>query len=130
MINEPKNALAKSLPVIESENLIAGQVEISAEKRPTVSVIIPTLNEAKNLPLVLPYLPMTWIDEVVLVDGRSTDDTVEVAKRLLPSIKVVLETRKGKGIAMRSGYDASIGDILIVIDKNSFFEVLHNLYHS
>ncbi|HEU0291145.1 MAG TPA: glycosyltransferase, partial [Anaerolineales bacterium] len=61
--------------------------------RPTVSVVIPTLNEASNLPLVLPYLPMAWIDEVILVDGRSTDDTVQVAHRLMPSIKVVMETR-------------------------------------
>lgn len=88
------------------------------ETRPTVSVIIPTMDEAKNLPLVLPYLPMEWIDEVILVDGRSADDTVEVAKRLLPSIKVVLETRKGKGIAMRTGYEKSMGDILVVIDAD------------
>ncbi len=86
--------------------------------RPTVSVIIPTLNEAKNLPLVFPYLPMSWIDEVILVDGRSTDNTVEVAKQLLPSVKVVMEKRKGKGIAMRSGYEAASGDILVVIDAD------------
>src|SRR5215211_8995230 len=72
--------------------------------RPTVSVIIPTLNEEENIPLVLPFLPLDWIDEVILVDGRSTDHTVEVAKQLLPSIKIVLETKRGKGIAMRSGY--------------------------
>ena len=47
--------------------------------RPSVSVIIPTLNEAENLPLVLPYLPLDWVDEVILVDGRSTDGTVQVA---------------------------------------------------
>ena len=88
------------------------------EDRPTVAVIIPTLNEAKNLPLVLSYLPMNWIDEVILVDGRSTDNTVEVAKQLLPSITVILEKRKGKGIAMRTGYEASRSDILIVMDAD------------
>lgn len=86
--------------------------------RPTVSVIIPTLNEANNLPLVFPYLPMSWIDEVILVDGRSTDNTVEVARKLLPSVKVVLEKRKGKGIAMRSGYEAASGDIMVVLDAD------------
>jgi len=86
--------------------------------RPTVSVIIPTLNEAKNLPLVFPYLPMSWIDEVILVDGRSTDNTVEIARQLLPSVKVVMEKRKGKGIAMRSGYEAASGDIIVVIDAD------------
>jgi glycosyltransferase involved in cell wall biosynthesis len=90
----------------------------TSRARPTVSVIIPTLNEAKNLPLVFPYLPMSWIDEVILVDGRSTDNTVEVARQLLPSVKVVMEKRKGKGIAMRSGYEAASGDILVVIDAD------------
>jgi glycosyltransferase involved in cell wall biosynthesis len=98
-------------------NEISNYVQPMAS-RPTVSVIIPTLNEAKNLPLVLPYLPMNWVDEVVLVDGRSTDDTVEVAKKLLPTVKVVLETKKGKGAAMRAGYLASCGDILIVLDAD------------
>ncbi len=88
------------------------------EPRPKVSVIIPTLNEAKNLPLVLPYLPLNWIDEVILVDGHSTDGTVETARRLLPSIRVVLEKQKGKGAAMYAGYQAACGDILIVIDAD------------
>ena len=87
-------------------------------ERPTVSVVIPTLNEAHNLPLLLPFLPMDWIDEVILVDGRSTDNTIEVARRFLPSIKIVLETTKGKGAAMRAGYRATQTDIVILLDAD------------
>lgn len=86
--------------------------------KPTVSVIIPTLNEAKNLPLVLPYLPSDWIDEVILVDGRSSDGTIEIARQILPSIKIVLEQKKGKGAAMYAGYQAAAGDILVVMDAD------------
>jgi len=87
-------------------------------QRPTVSVIIPTLNEAENLPLVLPYFPMNWVDELILVDGRSVDGTVEIAKRLLPAIKVIMEKSPGKGAALQAGYEAASGDILIVLDAD------------
>ena len=83
-----------------------------------VSVIIPTLNEEKNLPLVLPRIPMELVDEVLLIDGRSTDNTIAVARGILPSIRVVLESKKGKGAAMTAGYRAATGDILIVIDAD------------
>jgi len=86
--------------------------------KPTVSVIIPTLNEAKNLPLILPFLPMDVINEVILVDGRSTDGTVETARKIMPSIKVVMEKKPGKGAALISGYRASSGEIIIVMDAD------------
>jgi len=61
---------------------------------------------------------MRWIDEVIIVDGRSINNTVEVAKKLLPSVKIVLEKNKCKGIALRVDYEAAQGDILIVINAD------------
>ncbi len=87
-------------------------------RRPAVSVVIPTLNEARNLPLVLPYLPLDWLDEVILVDGRSTDGTVEVARQLLPAVRVILEHKRGKGAALQAGFAAATGEILVTMDAD------------
>lgn len=86
-------------------------------KTPAVSVIIPTLNEAKNLPYVLPRIP-TWVDEVVLVDGNSTDRTVEVALALRPDIRIVCQQGRGKGAALRQGFAAARGDIIVMLDAD------------
>jgi glycosyltransferase involved in cell wall biosynthesis len=83
----------------------------------TVSVIIPALNEAPNLPHVFEALP-DWITEVVLVDGRSTDDTVAVARRLRPDVRVVMQDGRGKGDALLAGFTASTGDIIVALDAD------------
>src|SRR5215472_5255385 len=67
----------------------------------TVSVIIPARNEAANLPHVFGTVP-PWVDEVVLVDGHSVDDTVAVTRALCPQAKVVSQPGKGKGDALRA----------------------------
>ncbi len=82
-----------------------------------VSVVIPTLNEAANLPHVLPRIP-GWVHEVVVVDGRSADDTVAVARALLPAVRVVMEPRPGKGAALRAGFAAATGDIVVMLDAD------------
>nr|WP_221382383.1 glycosyltransferase family 2 protein [Actinoplanes polyasparticus] len=87
-----------------------------AAGEPLVSVIIPALNEALNLPHVLAALPA--VDEVILVDGGSTDDTVDVARRLMPGIRVVQQNRRGKGNALACGFAAATGDILVMIDAD------------
>jgi glycosyltransferase involved in cell wall biosynthesis len=84
---------------------------------PTISVVIPTLNEAGNLPYVLNTIPR-WVDEVVIVDGRSLDDTARVAKVLRPDARIVHQTRPGKGAALRSGLEAARGDLLIIMDAD------------
>jgi glycosyltransferase involved in cell wall biosynthesis len=85
--------------------------------RPSVTVIVPTLNEARNLPHVLPLIP-AWIDEVILVDGLSKDDTIAVARALMPDIRVVLQPGKGKGNALRAGFAAATSDIIVMIDAD------------
>ncbi|WNZ12746.1 glycosyltransferase family 2 protein [Streptomyces sp. 11x1] len=84
---------------------------------PPVSVVIPAMNEAENLPYVFKTLP-GWIHEVVLVDGNSTDDTVEVARELWPDVKVVPQRGKGKGDALITGFAACTGDIVVMVDAD------------
>nr|WP_236071251.1 glycosyltransferase family 2 protein [Streptomyces polyasparticus] len=84
---------------------------------PPVSVVIPAMNEAENLPYVFETLP-DWIHEVVLVDGNSTDDTVAVAKKLWPDVKVVTQQGKGKGDALITGFAACTGDIIVMVDAD------------
>ena len=84
---------------------------------PTVSVVIPALNEERNLPHVFAALP-EGIDEVVLVDGGSVDDTVAVARRLRPDVVVVQQTRTGKGNALACGFAACTSDIIVMIDAD------------
>lgn len=102
-------------------NEMAGRLEIADAMGPghvpTVSVVIPTLNEEENLPTVLPRIPL-WVDEIILVDGRSVDQTIAVARNLVPDIIVIHEPRAGKGAALRAGFLAAQGDIIITLDAD------------
>lgn len=83
---------------------------------PKVSVVIPARNEARNLEIILPQLPP--VHEVILVDGHSVDDTIATAQRLLPEVRIVHQTRKGKGNALACGFEAVTGDIVVMFDAD------------
>lgn len=85
-------------------------------RTPSVSVVIPALNEARNLEIVLPTIPADY--EVVLVDGHSVDDTVAVTRRLRPSARIIEQTRRGKGNALVCGYEEASGDIIVMFDAD------------
>jgi hypothetical protein len=82
-----------------------------------VSVVIPTLNEADNLPHVLSRLP-TGLHEVIVVDGNSTDDTVGVVRRLRPDAHVLFQPGRGKGDALATAFAACTGDIVVTLDAD------------
>lgn len=103
-------SISTQLPVSLSEPTISSP-------RASVSVVIPTLNEAMNLPWVIRRMP-SYVDEVVIVDGRSHDHTVDVARALRVDVVVVDEQRKGKGVALRAGFAAASGDIIVMLDAD------------
>ena len=84
---------------------------------PSVSVVIPAMNEARNLEHVFSTIP-EWVDEIVLVDGHSVDDTVAVAQRLNPGVNIVHQQGRGKGDALQAGFAAAKGEILVMMDAD------------
>ena len=87
-------------------------------RRVTISVVIPCYNEEQGLARVIPSLPKS-IDEVVVVDNNSTDRTGEVARGL--GAKVVFEARKGYGAAYKAGLAAVTGDITVTMDGDGTY---------
>jgi len=84
---------------------------------PSVSLVIPTLNEEANIGWVLQRVP-AWVEEVIVVDGGSKDRTVEVARTLRPDVVVVTELRKGKGVALRTGFAKATCEVIVMIDAD------------
>ena len=86
---------------------------------PRISVVVPTLNEARNLEVVLPELVGTVdVHEVIVVDGGSVDDTIDTARRLLPDAVVVQQARRGKGNALATGFAHVTGDVVVMFDAD------------
>jgi glycosyltransferase involved in cell wall biosynthesis len=88
---------------------------------PRISVVIPALNEAQNLRHVLPLIPPI-VSEIILIDGHSIDNTITVVEQLrttiCPPIHIIKQTGRGKGDALRVGFAACVGDIIVMLDAD------------
>ena len=85
--------------------------------RPSVSLVIPVRNEARNIASVLEQIADD-VAEIILVDGDSTDVTLVTARRSRPDVRVVAQQGAGKGSALRTGFLAATGDIIVMMDAD------------
>ncbi|MGH2936558.1 MAG: glycosyltransferase family 2 protein [Solirubrobacterales bacterium] len=86
-------------------------------RRTKVSVVVPAMNEGKNIGRVLSELPDD-LHEVILVDGNSKDDTIEAARAAYPEIRVTVQSGRGKGDAFRTGFAAVTGNLIVMLDAD------------
>jgi hypothetical protein len=84
---------------------------------PSVSVVVPALNEEECVGWVIDNIP-DWVSEVVLVDGLSVDGTELVAVDRRSDVVIVHQRERGKGAALRAGFAAASGDVVVMIDAD------------
>ena len=87
-------------------------------KEHSISVVLPCYNEEEGVRVTIADMP-SLVDEVVVVDNNCTDCTAQVASAL--GAKVVVETRRGYGAAIKAGFNAATGDIVVTMDADATY---------
>jgi glycosyltransferase involved in cell wall biosynthesis len=108
--------LAGTIPPAES-SIARADTGARSAVRPSVSLVIPVRNEARNIGWVLEQVA-DEVTEIILVDGNSTDVTVVTALAYRPDLRIVPQQGTGKGSALRTGFHAATGDIIVMMDAD------------
>jgi SAM-dependent methyltransferase len=121
--------------------VMARPIGLALKKNPTVSVIVAARNESGHIEELMECIPeMGGGTEIIFVEGNSTDDTydkiaLEISKNPNRNFKLLKQDGKGKGNAVRNGFDLASGDILMILDADitvppedltRFFNVIAN----
>ncbi|QWE08975.1 bifunctional class I SAM-dependent methyltransferase/glycosyltransferase family 2 protein [Polynucleobacter ibericus] len=121
--------------------VMARPIGLAIKKSPTVSVIVAARNESGHIEELMERIPeMGGGTEIIFVEGNSTDDTydkiaLEISKNPNRNCKLLKQDGKGKGNAVRNGFDLASGDILMILDADitvppedlmRFFNVIAN----
>lgn len=123
--------------------LVARSLCPRMQSKASVSVVVAARNEAGHIHDLVDRIPMMGSrTEIIFVEGNSTDNTYEVIEKTIqenPNIncKLIKQTGKGKGNAVREGFEIATGDILMILDADitvppedlpRFYEVLTKGY--
>lgn len=90
-----------------------------------VTVVIPTLNEAGNIIGVINTVKkvLKYPYEIIIVDGGSNDGTLDIVRH--KQCKLIIEPRRGYGLALRLGMKQAKGNILVMVDGDGTYELKH-----
>ncbi len=79
--------------------------------KPTTTLLLPTLDEIEAVRVIIPQIRKEWVDEIIVVDGGSTDGTVEFLRSV--GLRVYSQMKKGYGEGLLEGIHIAKGDIII-----------------
>jgi glycosyltransferase involved in cell wall biosynthesis len=93
----------------------------------STALLVLTLDEVDGVREIMPKIDRNWVDELIIVDGGSTDGTIELAKEM--GFKVISQKIKGHGGAIMAGVEATNSDIIIIFgpDGNHYPEEIPQL---
>jgi glycosyltransferase involved in cell wall biosynthesis len=119
----------QTLAETQSDNLWEEISSVSRTHRIDISLIVPVRNEAGNLPAVLPLIKkIPGIFEIIIVDGHSHDESIRVARKLLPQARIIFQRGLGKGEAITFGAQTAKGNYVGILDSDGSNDP-RELYH-